>query len=199
MEFLLDQESIAGQATGAEWQFFPAVHGQADYGVFAGSQHNQAAGGLNLNLDLIRWQRLSLFTHLGMHLDSSSKTFGPDKMLLFLDYGLRYDWTRIFLEGFVRQAARLDVYQLHDGGASPNMAGVRLGTQGMRLGHYDDGISFEGPELFQWLHKVNAQVSLAHYFNAINWPATWNVAVQGRWDILRRGRMIPLSRVGWNG
>ena len=96
------------------------------------------------------------FTHLGMHLDSSSKTFGPDKMLLFLDYGLRHDWTRIFLEGFVRQAARLDVYQFHDGGESPNMAGVRLGTQGMRLGHYDDGISFKGPELFQWLHKVAA-------------------------------------------
>ena len=196
LEFLLDRESIANRATGAEWQFFPEVHGQADYGVYASSQYNLAAGGVNLNLDLVRWQHLSLFSNLLMHLDSSTKTFGPDKMLLSVDYGLRYDWPKIFFEGFGRNAARLDAYQFHDGGESPNLAGARLGTQGIRLGHYDEGISFTGPDQFQWLHKFNAQVSLAHYFNSINWPCTWNVAAQARWDILRWGRKIPYVQGG---
>jgi hypothetical protein len=172
------------------------VHGQADYGVYASSQYNLAAGGVNLNLDLVRWQHLSLFSNLLMHLDSSTKTFGPDKMLLSVDYGLRYDWPKIFFEGFGRNAARLDAYQFHDGGESPNLAGARLGTQGIRLGHYDEGISFTGPDQFQWLHKFNAQVSLAHYFNSINWPCTWNVAAQARWDILRWGRKIPYVQGG---
>jgi hypothetical protein len=39
-------------------------------------------------------------------------------------------------------------------------------------------------------------VSLGHYFNSINWPANWNVSAQARWDILRRGRMIPYVRGG---
>lgn len=198
LEFLLDRENMARRASFSDspWQFFSAVHGQGEYGVIIGSRHNLAFGGLNLNLDLIRWQHLNLFTNLTMHMDSYSQTFGPDKMLLAVDYGLRYDWPKIFLEGFGRSAVRLDAYTYHDGGESPNLAGARLGTQGMRLGHYDDGIDFKGPEQFQWLHKLNAQVSLAHYFNSINWPCTWNVAAQARWDILRRRRMIPYVQGG---
>jgi hypothetical protein len=71
-----------------------------------------------------------------------------------------------------------------------------VGTQGIRLGHYDDGISFKGPEHFQWLNKFNAQVSLAHYFNSFNWPATWNITALGRWDVLRWGRKIPYVQGG---
>ena len=199
LEFLLDKESLANWASDAEWQFLPAVHGQADYGVYAGSQYNQAAGGVNLNLDLVRWQHLNLFSNIMMHMDSAPNTFGPDKMLLAVDYGLRYDWPKIFLEAFGRSAARLDAYKFHDGGESPNQAGARVGTQGMRLGHWDDGISFDKGTSFQWLNKFNAQVSLAHYFNSIRWPATWNMAAQGRWDILRfgrSGRMIPYVWAG---
>jgi hypothetical protein len=199
LEFLLDKESLANSASDAEWQFFPAAHGQADYGVYAGSQYNQAAGGVNLNMDLVRWQHLNLFSNLMMHMDSAPNTFGPDKMLLAVDYGLRYDWSKIFLEAFGRSAARLDAFTHHDGGESPNLAGARVGTQGMRLGHWDDGISFDKEVSFQWLNKFNAQVSLAHYFNSIRWPATWNISAQGRWDILRfgrSGRMIPYVWAG---
>jgi hypothetical protein len=201
LEFLLDRETIARRAAFADqpWQFFSAVHGQGEYGIYLGSQHNLGAGGLNLNLDLIRWQHLSLFSNLTMHMDSAPNGLGPDKMLLAVDYGLRYDWPKIFLEGFVRNAVRLDAYRFHDGGESPNLAGARVGTQGMRLGHYDDGISFTGPNQFQWLHKFDAQVSLAHYFNSIDWPCTWNVAAQARWDILRLGRMIPYVQGGLEG
>ncbi len=193
LEFLLDRESIVQRASLADraWQFFSEVHGQGEYGLYAGSRYSLGAGGLNLNLDLIRWQHLSLFSNLMMHMDSAPKGLNPDKVLLSVDYGLRYDWPKIFLEGFGRSAARLDADRFHDGGDSPNLAGARVGTQGMRLGHYDDGISFTGPSQFQWLHKFNAQVSLAHYFNSINWPCTWNVAAQARWDILRWRFMIP--------
>ncbi len=196
LEFLLDKASLANQNNGAEWQFMSAAHGQADYGVYVGSQYNQAAGGVNLNLDLIRWQHLNLFSNLMMHMDSALNSFGPDKMLLAVDYGLRYDWSKIFLEAFGRSAARLDAYTHHDGGESPNLTGARVGTQGMRLGHWDDGISFDKEVSFQWLNKFNAQVSLAHYFNSIRWPATWNVAAQARWDILRAKRKIPYV---WGG
>jgi hypothetical protein len=128
-------------------------------------------------------------------MDTSPEAFAPDKVLYSVDYGLRYDWPKIFLEGFGRSAARLDVSG-HDGGESPNLAGARLGTQGIRLGHYDDGIDFKAPQHFQWLNKFNAQVSLAHYFNSINWPATWNVAAQARWDILRQKFMVPYVQGG---
>ena len=198
LEFLLDRENIARRASfaGQPWQFFSEVHGQGEYGLIIGSKYNQSFGGLNLNLDLVRWQHLNLFSNLTMHMDSSSSTFSPDKLLLAVDYGLRYDWPKIFLEAFGRSAARLDAYTYHDGGESPNLAGARIGTQGIRLGHYDDGIDFNSPERFQWLHKFDAAVSLGHYFNSSNWPATWNVAAQARWDILRRGRMIPFVAGG---
>jgi hypothetical protein len=197
LEFLLDRETMAYRASLVErpWQFFSAVHGQGDYGLYVGSRYNLGTGGLNLNLDLVRWQHLNLFANLGFHMDSSPKVFAPDKVLYSVDYGLRYDWPKIFLEGFGRSVARLDVSG-HEGGESPNLAGARLGTQGIRLGHYDDGIDFKGPQRFQWLNKLNASVSLGHYFNSINWPATWNVAAQARWDILRRGRMIPFVQGG---
>jgi len=198
LEFLLDREAIARRASFADrpWQFFSEVHGQGEYGLYLGSRYNLGAGGLNLNLDLVRWQHLNLFSNLMMHMDSAPHGLNPDKVLLAVDYGLRYDWPKIFLEAFGRSAARLDADKFHDGGESPNLAGARLGTQGIRLGHYDDGIDFKSPERFQWLNKFNAAVSLGHYFNSINWPATWNVAAQARWDILRRGRMIPFVQGG---
>jgi hypothetical protein len=122
-----------------------------------------------------------------MHVETLPTDFSLDKVLYSVDYGLRYDWPKIFLEGFGRSAARVDVSG-HDEAESPNLAGARIGTQGIRLGHYDDGIDFNSPERFQWLHKFDAAVSLGHYFNSISWPATWNVAAQARWDILRRGQ-----------
>jgi hypothetical protein len=194
LEFLLDKESIATRATGAEWQFFPEVHGQADYGVYPGSKYNYGTGGANLNLDLVRWRHLSLFTYLGFHMDTSPIDFAPETVLYSVDYGLRYDWPKFFLEGFGRSAARLRV--TGQGGESPNLAGARVGTQGMRLGHYDDGINFKAPEQFQWLHKFNAQVSLGHYFNSIKWPANWNLSAQARWDILRWRFLVPYIQGG---
>jgi hypothetical protein len=195
LEFLLDRESIASRMTGAQWQFFPEVHGQGNYGLYLGSRYNYGTGGLTLNLDLIRWQHLNLFSNLAMHMETLPTDFSLDKVLYSVDYGLRYDWPKIFLEGFGRSAARVDVSG-HDQAESPNLAGARIGTQGIRLGHYDDGIDFNSPERFQWLNKFNAAVSLGHYFNSVSWPATWNVTAQARWDVLRRGHMIPFVEGG---
>ena len=196
--FLLDQESLARQSANAgreEVLFFPEVHGQAFYGLNVGSRYNLGAGGLALNLDILRWRGLSLFANPRMRMDSISENLSPDKITCAVDYGLRYDRPKWFLEGFVRHATRLDVYEFHVGVEGPNLAGGRVGTRGMRLGHYDDGISFTGPE-FQWLHNFNGQVSLAHYFDTFRWPCTWNVAAQGRWDLLRWRRLVPYVEGG---
>jgi hypothetical protein len=197
LEFLLDKESIATRDTGAQWQIFPEVHGQADYGIYAASSYNSSTGGYKLNLDLVRWRHLSLFSYLGMSMESPPSTFAPEHVLYTLDYGLRNDWPKFFLEGFVRHAARLHVPGRDS--ESPNQAGMRVGTRGIRLGHYDDGLAFDKEVYFQWLNRFNVQLSLGHYFNTIRWPATWNVAVQSRWDILRFGRwgrVIPYVQGG---
>jgi hypothetical protein len=97
LEFLLDKESITTRETGADWQFFPEVHGQGNYGSYVRSRYNYGTGGLNLNLDLVRWQHLSLFTYLGMHMDTNPQDFAPETVLYSVDYGLRYDWPKIFL------------------------------------------------------------------------------------------------------
>jgi hypothetical protein len=124
LEFLLDRETISRRASLADrpWQFFSEVHGQGNYGLYVGSQNNLGTGGLSLNLDLIRYQHLNLFTYLDFHMDTSPEAFAPDKVLYSVDYGLRYDWPKIFLEGFGRSAARLDVSG-HDG-----RTGVRVPT-----------------------------------------------------------------------
>jgi hypothetical protein len=195
LEFLLDRESIATRNTGAPWQVFPEVHGQGDYGLYLGSQYNSSDGGFNLNLDLVRWQQLSLFANLGMHAESTPETFGPENVLYSVDYGFRYDWPQVFLEGFARNAARVHVTGGY-GAESPNQAGMRVGTQGIRLGHYEDGISFEGPGRFHWVNKFNAQVGLGHFFNTARWPANWNLATEGRWDIFRLRRKIVYVQGG---
>lgn len=191
LEFLLDQETLAASPSGKGLQLFPEVHGSAEYAFYLGSRYNSSLGNVELNLDLLRVKPLTLFANLRVNLDAPKEDLTPGKVLYWPEYGLRFDWDRCFLEAFVCNAKRLDVYDFNNVRESANLAGGRFGTQGMRLGHYDDGISFQGPALFQWLHHLNGEVSLAHYFHNQDWPFRWNLAAQARWDVLRWHFVIP--------
>ena len=83
--------------------------------------------------------------------------------------------------------------RLREGG---HQAGASLGTRGMLLGHYDEGISFTGPQSFRWLHRLNAATSLSHYFDTQDWPYLWNVGARVRWDVLRWHFLIPYLEGG---
>lgn len=191
LEFLLDQETLASGPSSLHSHLFPEVHGLAGYSLYLGSRYHLSLAEANLHLDVLRIKSLNLFSHLGLRISSIWENFAPDKVSYWLEYGLRQDWERFFVEGFVRHGRRLDAYQFRGLRESAHLAGGRLGTQGMRLGHYNDAISFKGPDQFQWLHQVNAQVSLAHYFDTGDWPFNWNLAAEARWDVLRWRFLVP--------
>ncbi|MGA9822123.1 MAG: hypothetical protein ACLP7A_13660 [Desulfobaccales bacterium] len=72
-----------------------------------------------------------------------------------------------------------------------NLAGVRLGTEGMKPGHYNEGISFSDPQTWQWLNKWNAQGAAGHCFDNRDWQYLWNMNGQVRWDPLRWRIVVP--------
>lgn len=196
LEFLLDKETLAARPLGEGLQFFPEVHGQAEYAFYLGSTKHLTFAKVDLELYFLRWQLFTLFVNLGTDLSSFEDNAAPFKVWYRLDYGVRYAWRDFFVEGFVRHARRLDAHDFFNVRESAHLAGGRVGTRGILLGHYDDGISFEGPESFQWLHKLNAEVRLAHYFDTQDWPYLWNLASQVRWDVLRWRFMIPYLQGG---
>jgi len=72
-----------------------------------------------------------------------------------------------------------------------NLAGLRAGTEGMKPGHYNEGISFSDPQTFQWLNKWNAQGVAGHYFDNRDWQYLWDLNAQVRWDPLRWRFIVP--------
>jgi len=196
LEFLLDKENQSSGRTAGKLQLFPEVHGLAEYSLYLGSRYHQGFGSVRLHFDVLRWQSLTLFVNPGFTMDSHQTNFGPDKLWYQLDYGLRYSSQRYFLEGFVLNERRLDAFEFRSLNETAQRAGGRVGTRGMLLGHYDDGISFEGPQAFRWLNKLNAEASLSHYFDTQDWPYLWNTAVQARWDVLRWRFMVPYLQSG---
>ena len=196
LEFLLDKETQSPDLTIGKLQLLPEVHGLAEYSLFLGSRYHLGFGSVQLHFDLLRWQALTLFANPGFTMDSHQTNFGPDKLWYQLDYGLRYSSQGYFLEGFVLDERRIDAFTFRDLNETAQRAGGRLGTRGMLLGHYDDGISFKGPQTFQWLNQWNAEASLSHYFATQDWPYLWNTAAQARWDVLRWHFMVPYVHSG---
>jgi hypothetical protein len=115
-------------------------------------------------------------------LDTRKKNFHPDKVNYWLQYGLTYAWDRYFVEGYVKNNRRVDENIFRDTTERSNQAGLRAGTKGMKPGHYNDGISFEGPSTFTWLNNWNAQTSVGDYFNNRDWQYLWDLAARVRWD-----------------
>ncbi len=196
LEFLFDQETPTFHPAAEKLQFFPEVHGQAGYGLYLGSRYHQGAGNVELDIDLIGWQSLILFTNLGMDCNTTKIDLSIDILRLWLEYGLRYSWSKFFLEGFLSHARRMETAEFRGLKESAHQIGVRVGSRGMLPGHYDDGISFGGPDRFAWLNKLNAQLSLAYCFDAYEWPYKWNLAAQARWDVLRWRFLVPYFQGG---
>jgi hypothetical protein len=195
LAFALDRETLACRGPQQQLQLFPETHGLAEYGLFPGSRFHNSRGHVRIHLDLLRWRSLTLFSYLGMLFNTGPKDLAPDVMQYWVEYGLRYSWHRFFLEGFLCDARRMDSVSFRSRRESAHRAGGRVGTRGMLLGHYNDGISFTGPT-FRWLNKFNAQVSLSHYYDNQEWPFLWNLAAEARWDVLRWRFVVPYLQGG---
>ncbi len=195
LAFALDQETLSRPRSSERLQLFPEVHGLAAYGLYPGSRFHRSKGHVELHLDLLRCRSVTLFTHLGLMFNTFREGFGPDKIKIWAEYGLRYSWDRFFLEAFMRDARRLDAVTFRGLRESAHQAGGRVGTRGMLLGHYDDDISFTGPR-FQWLNKFNAQASFSHYYDNQEWPFLWNLETKARWDVLRWRFVVPYLQGG---
>ena len=200
LEYLIDHRDFALQREEG-LQFLPEIHGKASYSRYPKSRFFGWDGNIELDLEVLRWQSWTLFFYSFFWLDTQQGEFGPDKVAGHLQYGLTYKWQPFFIEGFLDHAMRLDVRRFSGLSERSNLAGLRVGTMGMKPGHYNEGISFTGPQVFQWLNKLNGAVSVGHFFQNRDWQYLWNLAAQARWDIFRWYFLVPYvqGEVSWMG
>ena len=198
LEYLIDHRDFTPQG-GEGLQFLPEIHGKAGYMKYLKSQFFGWGANIDLDLEVLRWQSWTLFLYSFSSLDTKKGGFGPDKVNLHLQYGLTYTWQPFFIEGFLANAQRLDVVTFSGLSERSNLAGLRVGTTSMKPGHYNDGISFTGPQAFQWLNKLNGAASVGHFFQNRDWQYLWNLTAQARWDICRWYFMVPYvqGEVSW--
>jgi hypothetical protein len=198
LETLLDADSFKG-LEGDGLQFFPETHGKAGYGLFANTPYFLGDGYLEVDFEALRWKSWTIFFYTGMNYNTAKQNFKPETINYWLQYGLTYTWDKYFIEGFVRNNRRLFSKTYRGTSEQANLGGWRGGTRGMKPGHYNDGISFEGPETFQWLNNWNAQGSVGHYFRNRDWQYLWDLAAQARWDVLRWHFIVPYveGEVNW--
>lgn len=189
VEVLLDADTFP-PSSGEGLQWFPEIHGNADYALHLRQQYFKGHGNVELDFEVLRWNCWTSFFYTDMNFNSRKEDFKPDKVIYWLQYGLTYARGRYFAEGFVLNQQRLDASHFRKTQERANLAGLRLGTKGMKPGHYNDGINFAGPT-FQWLNLLNGQVSGGHYFQNRDWQYLWNVKLQARWDVLRWRFVIP--------
>ncbi len=191
LETLLDAKSFQQSLPGGQLQLFPEVHGMANYALHLNNPNFKGQGKIELDFEALRWYPLTLFIYTDMDFDTRKEDFKPDKINYWLQYGLTYAWKEYFVEGFVKDTQRLDGNFFRGTMERSNLAGLRAGTKGMKPGHYNEGISFAGPQTFQWLNNWNAQGLAGHYFNNRDWQYLWNLNAQVRWDPLRWYFVVP--------
>ena len=170
----------------------------ADYGQYLDDRYFTGHGNMELDFEAIRLAPWTLFLYSDMNFDSRKEDYKPDKINIWLQYGLTYNWKDYFIEGFVKDLQRLDGNIYRGTMERYNLAGLCLGTEGMKPGHYNQGISFSGPT-FEWLNNWNAQGVAGHYFNNRDWQYLWNLNAQVRWDPLRWHFIVPYiqGEVNW--
>jgi hypothetical protein len=190
VEVLLDSETFAPNPIGEGLQLLPEIHGNADYALFLNNPKFKGHGNLELDFETLRWKPWTIFLYTDMNFNSRKQDFKPDKINYWLQYGLTYAWDRYFVEGYVENRRRVDGNIFRGTTERSNQAGLRVGTKGMKPGHYNYGISFEGPS-FQWLNMWNAEASAAHYFSNHDWQYIWNLDAKVRWDLLRWHIIVP--------
>jgi hypothetical protein len=198
LETLLDADTFKVRE-GNGLQFFPETHGQAGYALFLNNRNFNGNGFLQVDFEALRWHPWTIFFYTGMNYITANQDFRPEKVTFWIQYGLTYAWNRYFVEGFMVNNWKLDSDVYRGTSEQANLGGVRAGTRGMKPGHYNDGISFQGPESFQWLNNWNVQGSAGHYFQNRDWQYLWDLAAQVRWDVLRWRRMVPYcqAEINW--
>jgi hypothetical protein len=198
MEVLLDAKNFPGSPTIGDLQWFPEIHGMANYALMLHNPFFSGYGDNELDIEALRWGAWTLFLYTDMNFNSRKIDWKPDTVNYWLQYGVTYNWQNYFVEGFVNDANQVDSNEFRDMERS-NLAGLRLGTEGMKPGHYNDGISFSDSQTFQWLNKWNAQGVVGHYFSNRDWQYLWNINAQVRWDPLRWRIVVPYiqAEVNW--
>lgn len=189
LEYLMDADTTLPEG---DWQFLPEIHGMATYNSYLRSRFFGWGGDIELDLEVLRWLDWTMFFYTNINLVTTRRIgdFAPEKINGWIQYGLTYTWKPFFIEGFVRHQRRYDDLYFNGLSERSNEAGLRLGTVGMKPGHFNDGISFDGPK-FQWLNKWNGQARVAHYFQNRDWQYLWDVGGQVRWDLLRWYFIVP--------
>ena len=199
MEVLLDSKTFSGSPSIEGLQWFPEIHGTANYALFLRNPFFRGYGDTELDLEALRWAPFTLFFYSDMNFNTREQDFKPDTINYWLQYGVTYNWQDYFVEGFVKDANQVDDNVFRGSMERYNLAGLRIGTEGMKPGHYNEGISFSDTQTFQWLNKWNAQGVAGHYFNNRDWQYLWNMNAQVRWDPLRWRIVVPYiqGEVNW--
>lgn len=181
------------------WQFLPEIHGSMGYFDYLKSRFYGWGGDIDLDLELLRYGPWTLFLYNELKVDTKVGGFGLDKGTPRLQFGLTYAWRRYFIEGVVDNWDRLDFRTFNNISERAHLAGLQMGTQAMKPGHFNDGISFAGPQTFQWLNKWEAQGRAGHFFQDRDWQYLWNLGGQVRWDVLRWYFVVPYlqGEVNW--
>jgi len=198
LEYLLDQDS-RGETLSGNLQLLPEIHGKASYFGYLQSRFFGWGGYIDVDLEVLRYNPWTLFFYTGLIFDTRKEDLAPTQAFYRLQYGLTYTRGPFFMEGFVDHTKRLDVHGPYNVWERANLAGLRAGTRGMKPGHANDGISFDGPGTLKWLNNWNAQAGVGHYFQNRDWQYLWKVSAQVRWDPLRWRFVVPYvqGEVSW--
>ncbi len=178
-----------GPVRGETWQFLPEVHGTLGYNWFPSSHYYGWGGNMEIDLEVLRRAPWTIFCYSGIRINTRKSDLSIKKGKYWLQYGLTYSREPFFAEAFLEHAKHLAGRNFNNLPESAHQAGVRLGTQGMKPGYYNYGISFD-QRGFHWLNRFSTQISAAHYFQNQNWQYLWNIGGQGRWDICRYGPLV---------
>lgn len=190
LEYLVDASDFSDNLTEG-WQLLPEIHGTALYLTYFRSRFFDWRGKIELNLDVLRKKPWTLFLYGDLNLDTKKGGFGPLKMIYRVQYGLTYTREPYFVDLFLWHSKRMDTRTYSNVTEKTNLVGLRLGTQGMKPGHQNYGISFGGPKKFQWLNNWQGQVSVGHYFQNRDWQYLWNTSLNVRWDLCRWRFLVP--------
>lgn len=190
LEAALSPRGAAGPPREDDWQFLPEIHGNAGYAWLMHSCCYGFTGGIELDLEVLRRGPWTLFLYNGFFVDTGRSDLTVVKGRYWLQYGLTYTREPFFGEAFVDHGMRLDGKNWNRISERSHNAGLRLGTQGMKPGYFNYGITFDESG-FHWLNRLNAQVSAGHFFQNRDWQYLWNLSAQGRWDLCRYSMFVP--------
>uniref|UniRef100_A0A7V4G8P1 Uncharacterized protein n=1 Tax=Desulfobacca acetoxidans TaxID=60893 RepID=A0A7V4G8P1_9BACT len=197
LEASLEPPREEGRAP-AGWQLLPELHGTAGYAWLLHSRDYGFSGGIDFYLEVLRREPWTWFLYGGLQLATKKSDLSLLKARYWLEYGLTYTREPFFAEALMAHSRRYDT----DNGDYPpegaNLAGVRLGTRGMKPGQINRGITFDTPG-FKWLGLPHAQLTAGHYFLNRNWQYLWQVKADGRVDLARYYRVVlyGAGEVAW--